>query len=168
MTEDDRDEDRIARWRAVVGGVDHFLIPIAFGVFSMLVGVQLLTAVPPVRRYVDSVTGRFVQVSTRPSTVPASAQEATVTLYLSPSTMPHPDVRIMVNDQYVGNFVSDSSKITVHPGDKVKLVTSRSNGQVYVEVDDNDPYLLFPLPGLTYKLSAQQPSATLPTVRFST
>lgn len=156
------------RWNEVSEWVDRLLVPAAFATLSVLVGVQLLTAVPWVRHKVDATAGRFILTASTPTELPASAREASVTLYASPEGPSIADVRVFVNGHYIGNFASSSVKLKVRSGDQIELVESKTGGTVEVTFDDNDAYLLYPLPGITVTLSSQNPTVSLPPVRFAT
>ncbi len=45
----------------LTGYIDGWIVPIAFGTFSVLVVAQFLTSFGPVRTYVDRIEGRFVE-----------------------------------------------------------------------------------------------------------
>lgn len=151
-------------WQSVVRTVDGWLVPSAFGVFTVLVVVQIVTAVPAVRAAVDTASGRFVLAPVS-ATVPYAARAASISLYLSP-TNARPDVYALINGQYAGNFLTGVLKLTVHPGDRLTLVCAPNLGTVQVSVDDNDPYLVYPLPGMSYTLTQKRTRIDLPRIQF--
>ncbi|MDQ0188481.1 hypothetical protein JI721_16175 [Alicyclobacillus cycloheptanicus] len=164
MSDSRRSED--VQWLQGTEWVDRMLVPSAFGVLSVLVGVQMLTAIPAVRHHVDALAGRFVQVTPAAASSAGGSESASITLYLSPDTGPRPDVRVLVNGKYAGSFTSPSLHLTVHPNDQIEFVRSKTGGAVDIEVDDNDPNLAYPLPGMSYSLTKDDPSLDLPNVRF--
>jgi hypothetical protein len=144
--------------------VDRYFIPVAFGLLSFLVVIQLASRVPMVRSKMDAMSGRFVSVPTE--SVPASVKSsrALVTLYMSPAT-PRPDVLAYVNGQVVGNFANSSLLVPVRDGDQLSI-QSLQGGDLVVQVDHNDPKLLLPAPGTVLNVTSTHQMYNLPIVKF--
>lgn len=152
-------------WRQIIDGIDGFLVPISFGLLSMVVLVQLLSTIPVVRSKLDIMEGRFSAVPTQ--VVPSSVanEQAQLSLRLSPDQT-DPGVEVFKNGQLVGDFANSELTVTVHEGDQLTFRTTQS-GTVYVVVDHNDPNLLLPAPGQMVELSPQHPQGSLPAAEFT-
>jgi hypothetical protein len=163
MGTDERTTENL--WKNLVEHVDRFLIPVSFGFLTILLLVQVITAFPPIRHSLDLISGEFSQMPT--SVIPASVKNetATITLYLAPSEMTHPDVQVFVNGQLVGHFVKSSLVIQCREGDKITLQTT-GVGLVQVSVDHNDPNLLVPAPGQAITIRKPYQPAQLAVVEF--
>lgn len=150
-------------WRDLVTKVDGFLVPAAFGLLCIVAIVQVVTAIPSVRRHVDAVAGRFVPMPH--DIIPTSVhdEEATVSLYAAPEGE-HGDVKVMVNGEIVGSFVNPRVDVHVREGDTV-AVENDGPGTVEVAADHNSPYLLLPAPGDTIDVDSGDTIA-FPASRF--
>ncbi|GMA52511.1 hypothetical protein GCM10025857_38680 [Alicyclobacillus contaminans] len=142
-------------------GLDASLVPIAAGFLCMLCLVQLLTAIPAVRTYVDDTAGRFVE---QPATLSgADQQQATITLLSAPDGT-YPNVKVEVNGQEVGTMDNARLEVTIHNGSVIQIVNSGET-TVFVSVDHNDARLLTPAPGQTVEVDAGQ-TAQFPSIQF--
>jgi hypothetical protein len=151
-------------WRRLVDRIDGWLVPVAAGFLSVLVAAQVVTSIPTVRRYVDSVAGRFVEMPK--DIVPASVerQEAQVSLYISPAG-DHSDVTIQVDGRTVGVMAEPKLGIAVREGDVISVVNN-GPGVVAISVDHDNPNLLLPAPGQTIYVDPGQ-TVSLPSARFA-
>lgn len=148
----------------VLSTIDLYFMPIVGGCLTLLILVQLFTAVPPVRRAIDQFEGRFVAVSANEPNAPVG-QEATLTLYVSPAET-RPDVAVLINGIAVVNFKEPQVLIHVKNDDKIEI-KSRDGKPVVVTIDHNNPNMIVPAPGQTITIGVGQNYAVLAPVRFS-
>ncbi len=137
-------------WRQLVSKVDDVLLPVAGALLCMLVVVQLVTAIPTVRKQVDAVAGRFVAVPQ--DVVPASvnSEQATLSLLAAPEG-DHSQVKVQVNGQTVGSMASSQLEITVRENSVITIVNA-GNSTVFISVDHDNANLLTPAPGQTIEV----------------
>jgi len=152
------------KWRRFATRVDHYLIPIVGGCFSLLILVQLVAAVPSVRSALDNFEGRFVQAAAAMPANHIQNQSATVTLYLSPAES-RPDVAVLVNGTAIMNFTEPQILIHVKSGDVISI-KSRDGKAAVVTIDHNNPNLLTPAPGQVVSLTSGQMYGDFTPVRF--
>lgn len=152
-------------WDKFTQHIDDYLPSITFGIFTVLVIAQFFSLNPIVRARLDTLEGRFVSqpVNVVPNSVLSDV--AHLSLNISPNKS-YPNIYIELNGEYVANFTKPSITLSVHEGDNLTL---QSNGQqiVYVTVDQNDPYLFMPAPGMVFKLDSRHPSVKLPSAAFT-
>jgi len=161
-----KDSSRFSQlWREVIERVDRFLIPISFGLLTMLVLVQMLTNLPSIRSKVDQMEGRFASVPAEVIPSSVAQDQAIITLFLSPDQT-NSAIGVFKNGDLIGNFSSSQLRVTVHEGDRLSIQSSRP-ATVSVVVDHNDPNLLLPAPGQTVALTPGQAQAYLPSVQFT-
>ena len=154
-------------WNRLIGEFDNVLIPVALGLLTMTLLVQVAATNPAVQSRLDRLEGRFSAVPTQVIPPTVNSETAAVTLYLSPSTGQHPNVTVSVNGKPVANFTSASAHLNVKEGDRITLTSNDLTGPVYITVDHNDPNLLFPAPGQVVELSPNDPTGQLPSVEFT-
>lgn len=145
---------------------DDLLIPIAFGVLTVLIGVQLLSTIPRVRTTIDEIEGRFVAVPT--TVVPTTVNDFSAVVTLSvDNTSVAPDIVVYRNGQSLGSFTTNQMRITVHEGDRIQVrekVPMKQSVSIYVDTDSAK--LLLPAPGETLFLGQGVTSANLSSAEF--
>lgn len=152
-------------WKQVIDAVDGYLIPISFGLLSMVILVQLFSTIPTIRAKLDTMEGRFSAVPAEVIPSSVNQEQTQISLHLSPNQT-DPGVQVFNNSKFVGTFTSPELTLTVREGDRISLQTQQT-GTVYITVDHNDPNLLLPAPGQTIELSPQQQTASFPAVQFT-
>lgn len=152
-------------WSEVIEKIDSWLVPMAFGLLSVLVLAQMVTTLPSIRSKVDQVEGRFTTIPT--DVIPSSVaqEQAIITLFLSPDQI-NSAIGVFNNGKFVANFTSSQLRVTVHEGDRLSIKSS-APATVSVVVDHNDPNLLLPAPGQTVELTPGQVQVSLPSVQFT-
>lgn len=151
---------------SIINHVDGFLVPISFGLVSMVIFVQVIATIPVVRGKIDSMEGRFSLVPAQVIPASVAQEQAQISLHLSPDQN-NSGVQVFNNGKLVGTFMSSILTLSVHEGDKLTFNSPGAAGTVYIVVDHNDPNLLLPAPGQTVELTSQSPSASLPAVQFT-
>ncbi|WAH35088.1 hypothetical protein [Alicyclobacillus dauci] len=148
----------------ILGFFDGWFIPMAFGVLTVFVCIQLLGFLPGVRAAMDKVEGRL---SVQPATVPPTAVQsdsAVVTLTVDSLTSAL-GVEVLVNGRSLGNFTTNQMRITVREGDQIQFVDSTGDS-VSISVDTDSDKLLLPAPGQSIQLDDSTRQAFLPAAEF--
>jgi hypothetical protein len=151
--------------RPVLLFFDDWFVPCAFGVFTVLVGVQLITHLPGIQPMVDRMEGRFASVpvsTTPPSQVKSDEAVVTLTAQSSGSLS---GLEVRLNGQSLGRFTTNQMNITVREGEQIQLI-DHNGSTVSVSVDTDSGLLLLPAPGQIVELSANQPVGELSPAEF--
>lgn len=151
---------------AIVHFFDDWFVPIAFGVMTVLVGVQLISLVPSVRNTFDLVEGRFAALPT--TVVPAVVKQDSAVVILSASnTALASQITVYRNGHSLGTFSTNQMRVTVREGDRITFRDVIGNGQsVSVSVDTDSAKLLLPAPGERVSLGNGVSTAALSKAQF--
>lgn len=152
---------QITRW------LDNWIVPVAFGVLSVLIFVQLIGVIPSVRSAFDRAEGRFAAIPTSAEPSAVKDMSGPITLMLdAPAQASH--ILVFRNGVSLGAFTTNQMDILLHDGDTITFRDATPNGPkvaIYV-TSSQDPNMLLPAPGETVWVGSGVSTASLGKTAF--